>query len=114
MLRSMETLLVVVVVCLASARATRLLVMDTFPPVAVQRARVVARWGDGSWQAYLANCSWCAGMYVSGIVTGATWWAIDSLPVPALVWLAAAYVTGLLATVDETLSTVNEHLSNKE
>lgn len=94
---------VVALIALTSFRITRLLVKDEFPPIAVQRARVSARWGDDSWQAYLSQCPWCAGVYVSGLVTLVTWLAVD-LAVPFLVWGAAAAVTGLLASVDWALS----------
>lgn len=90
---------VVALVCLASYRITRLLVRDTFPPLAVQRARIGERWGDSSWQAYLASCSWCAGVYVSGAVTLATW-LIVGLAAPALVWGAAATIVGILGQLD--------------
>lgn len=100
--------LVVALVCLASYRATRLLARDAFPPLAVHRARVAARWGDDSWQAYLSECQWCAGVYVSGLVTLAAWLAVD-LPVPFLVWAAAATVTGVLAVLVEALDKIADH-----
>lgn len=90
-------MLVVALVLLTTYRVTRLLVRDEFPPIAVQRARVAERWGDVSWQAYLSQCSWCAGVYVSGLVTAAVWLVVG-LPVPFLVWGAGAAVTGLLAS----------------
>lgn len=90
-------MLVAVLVSLTSYRLTRLLVRDDFPPVAVQRARVAERWGDASWQAYLSQCSWCAGVWVSALVTAATWAAVG-LPTPPLVWGTAAAATGLLAS----------------
>jgi hypothetical protein len=89
-------------IALTSWRITRLLVQDQFPPIAVQRARVAARWGDNSWQAYLSQCPWCAGVYVSASVTAWTW-AIVGLRVPLLVWGAAAAVTGLLSSIDAAL-----------
>jgi hypothetical protein len=92
-----DAVLVVVLVALASYRITRLLVRDEFPPISVRRARIAERWGDESWQAYLSTCSWCAGVYVAGLVTLATW-AATGLPVPALVWASAAAVTGFLAS----------------
>ena len=85
-------------VALSSYRATRLLARDTFPPLAILRARVSERWGDDSWQAYLATCSWCLGVWVSAAITAATWWVVEDLAVPFLVWGAAAAVTGLLAS----------------
>jgi hypothetical protein len=84
-------------ISLTAYRLTRFLVRDSFPPLAVQRARIGERWGDRSWQAYLASCSWCAGVYVAGAVTLATDLLDQSVPLPVLVWGAAAAVTGLLA-----------------
>lgn len=90
---------VVALVCLTSYRLTRLLVRDEFPPIEVQRARVEARWGEHSWQAYLARCPWCMGVWASGAVTFATWLAVG-LTVPVLAWGAAAAVTGLLSALE--------------
>jgi hypothetical protein len=94
--------MVVALICLTAYRVTRLLVRDTFPPIAVQRARIAERWGDASWQAYLSTCSWCAGVWVAGLVTLGAWLASAhypyDVPVPVLVWAAAAAVTGLLAS----------------
>lgn len=90
------------VVTLAAYRVTRLLVRDQFPPIETQRARIAARWGDASWQAYLAQCPWCAGVYVSGIaVVLADWYT--SVPAPAAVWGAVAAGVGLLAAFDAWL-----------
>jgi hypothetical protein len=101
--------LVVALICLASFRLTRLIARDAFPPLAVQRARVAARWGDHSWQAYLSECQWCVGVYVSGLVTLAAWLLVDLLPVPLLVWAAAAAVTGVLAVLVEALDKIADH-----
>lgn len=93
--------MVVALVCLTAYRLTRLLARDSFPPIVVQRARVMERWGDDSWQAYLATCSWCMGVYVAGLVTLATWLLVD-LAVPFLVWGAAAAASGLLSSWERT------------
>lgn len=87
----------VVLVALTSYRLTRLLVRDEFPPISVLRARIAERKGDDSWQAYLSSCSWCAGVYVSGIVTGLTDLFVD-VPLPVLTWASAAAITGFLAS----------------
>jgi hypothetical protein len=98
----------IIAVGLTSFRLTRLLARDTFPPLAVQRARIAARWGSDSWQAYLSECQWCAGVYVSAAVTGAAWWVTDSLPMPAMVWGGAAAIVGVVAVVVEALDKVAE------
>lgn len=101
-----ETLLVALVV-LSVYRVTRLLVKDTFPPIAVARARVAERWGDDSWQAYLSSCSWCASPYVGGAVV-VTVDQVVGLPVPVLVWIAASAVTGFIAAYDDPTGIVEE------
>lgn len=88
---------------LTAYRITRLLVQDTFPPIEVQRARVAARWGDESWQAYLSRCPWCAvGVTVSAAVTLATDLA-TSVPLPVLTGVAVAALVGLMSSVDRAL-----------
>lgn len=101
--------LVFVLISLASYRVTRLVARDEFPPLAVQRERIAAKWPGDSWQVYLSRCSWCVGVYVSGIVTLLTWVVVD-LPVPLLWWLAAATVVGFVAETVEALSAVTEKL----
>jgi fatty acid desaturase len=88
--------LTVILISLSSYRLTRLFARDSFPPIAVRRARIAERRGDASWQAYLATCSWCLGVWIAALVTGATWWAVG-VPLPPLTWGAAAAVTGFLA-----------------
>jgi len=95
----MSTWLLVVLVGLASARLTRLLVLDALPPLAVARMRVRERWGDDSWQAYLAHCPWCVGVYVAAAVTAAAT-ACYGMPAPVLVWLTAAWLAGFLTVIE--------------
>lgn len=94
--------LLCVLIALTSYRLTRLVAQDEFPPIAVARERVAGRWGDESWQAYLSRCPWCVGVYASGLVTLAAWLVLD-LPVPFLVWGAAAAAVGFLARIDRAL-----------
>jgi hypothetical protein len=54
-----------VVDALASARLTRLVTTDTFPPAKAARKAVVARAGSGSSLAELVECAWCAGFWVT-------------------------------------------------
>jgi hypothetical protein len=98
----------IIAVGLTSYRLTRLLARDTFPPLAVQRARISGRWGRDSWQAYLSECQWCVGVYVSAAVTGAVWWVADGLPMPALVWAGAASIVGIVATIVEAFDKIAE------
>jgi len=87
-LAAVNVFLLLVLLTLAVARATRLLVADAFPPVARARSWVAAR---GDWQEYLTSCPWCMSVWVAGLVT----LAADvhyGLPAPLLVWPASAYV----------------------
>lgn len=92
--------LLLVAIALTSCRLTRLLTVDEFPPIKVQRMRVLDRWGPDSWQAYLSRCPWCMGVWMSGAVTAATWLALDGFPMPVLVWGAAAWASGFLVAVE--------------
>jgi hypothetical protein len=88
--------LVVVMLALTVARVTRLLVADTFPPIARPRERLIRFYGKGSWQAYLLNCPWCMSFYVALVGTVATLHAIGGLPAPVLVFGAVWWVGGWL------------------
>lgn len=91
---------------LASTYVTYVVTRSSFPPVESLRIAVFKRWGEGSWQAYLATCAWCAGFYVAGLVALGTDLTIDSLPAPVLVWLASAAVAGVLLTLTSALDRV--------
>lgn len=91
----MSAPLLVLLIALTAVRLTRLAARDTFPPVAAARERVVARWGAESWQAYLAECPWCLGVYLAGAVTlGADLTVSGGVPAPLLTWGAAAWLAG--------------------
>lgn len=93
--------LLVVLLCLATYRATRLLVVDEFPPIAATRDWITDKAGPYSSIAYLVHCPWCTGMYVAaGLVAGTDLLTDWSVPVPALLILVASGVTGLIATVE--------------
>lgn len=103
--------LVFVLLALSSYRATRLIARDEFPPLVVWRERIAARFPGDSWQAYLSRCSWCVGVYVSGILTLLTWLILDDgLPVPLLWWPAAATMVGVIAELVEVLGSATEKL----
>lgn len=97
--------LLVLLVCVATYRLTRLLALDEFPPTAWMRDRVERRFGADSSPAYLVHCPWCVSVYVGAAVVLATDAAVDGgLAVPALVWGAASAVSGLLAAVETALN----------
>lgn len=88
---------------LAAYRLTRLVVADTFPPVAALRDRIVTKHTTikpapapqtghveepDAW-AELVQCPWCCGFWCSLIVAAAHWCAFG-LPAPAFVVPALA------------------------
>lgn len=107
--------LLLALMSLATFRLTRLVVFDTFPPVAWVRTRLqharptvtrtVDVHQDGRiypgqieeywWLGELVGCLWCASAYISGGVTLIVW-AVYGLPAPVLIWLgvwgAGAYL----------------------
>jgi hypothetical protein len=85
----------------ATARLTRLLVADSFPPSAWVRARWVDWTNDGKW-APLVSCHWCASPYFAAVVFGSgylldwpTWWYVVTC------WLSASYAAGFIVERDE-------------
>lgn len=96
-------------VTLTSYRLSRLVVDDTFPPITWVRDRLtgddpaVARWRRvPRWVGDLVSCTWCASVWTSAGVTLLTWVWID-LPVPLLVWGAAAAGAAWLSHIEEYL-----------
>lgn len=97
-------LALLIVLGLATFRATRVVTGDAFPPAKAFRDGVSSRYGESSWQAYLVECAWCASIYVAAaFVFGYD--LADTLPgvgythvpVPFFVFLACSAVTGLVA-----------------
>lgn len=89
-LAAVSPLLLIALLALAAARVTRLLVADSFPPIAKARSWFAAH---GDWQDYLTGCPWCMGVWVAGALT----LAADvhyGLPAPLLVWPSVAYAAG--------------------
>lgn len=105
--------LLLVLLTLAVYRVTRLVVEDTFPPVAWVRDRltghewsigepyVVERWRRvPDWVGDLVSCCWCSSVWVSAGGTLLTWLVVG-LPVPWLVWPAVAAGAALLSHLEE-------------
>lgn len=92
---------VFVLVTLACASLTRLVVTDTL--LLGFRRWTVNRWGVDSWQATLVHCPWCASMWWA--VPLSIVWATSTLP---LLWwwlalpaaLTMRYLTGLLSRLE--------------
>lgn len=90
--------LLILLIALATYRATRFVTCDSFPPVRWARRRAVTRGPE--WLADLVTCPWCASAYVGAAVV----WATDlatSVPLPGLVWAGALVVAGLLGECDD-------------
>lgn len=95
---------------LATYRGTRLVVDDTFPPVAWVRTHVTGdeygrdRWRFvPMWVGDLVSCSWCASVWVAaGVVGLTTLWT--SVPLPLLTWAAVAAGAAWLAHLEEYLT----------
>lgn len=67
-----ELILVLALVTLASARVTRMIVVDKIgEPI---RTRIVKWRGETSALTYLVHCTWCTGMWVSATLVAAVWW----------------------------------------
>lgn len=86
---------------IASARLTRLLTQDAFPPLVKVRAWWDAKTEDSLWNPLL-HCHWCASPWVVALV-GAwgyftslhwTWWAFTA-------WLSISYLAAIIVHRDE-------------
>lgn len=85
---------------LAAARVTRLIVFDSYPPVAWLRAWWHKVTKDGKW-AMLVDCPYCASPYVAAVILLAGelshyhrwWWIVCG-------WLAASYVASIVVSYD--------------
>ena len=92
---------------LATYRLTRLVVHDTFPPIAWVRDRItgddpaVGRWrGVPNWVGALVSCTWCSSVWVSFGVTALAWVWIG-LPVPLLTGGAVAALSAIFAHLED-------------
>lgn len=78
-----------------SFRITRLVIADTFPPIARFRDWIISK-VDRDWFESLMDCGWCAGSYISVAVVAIAWFFIP-LHYPALYFFSVAALTGILA-----------------
>jgi len=81
---------------LAAFYITYVVTQSDFPPAEQLRAAVYRRWSQQSWQGYLVMCGWCVSAYASAVVVGGAA-AFSDVPLPVVVWLAVAAVSGWLA-----------------
>ncbi len=92
----MDSWLLVVLVVLATARLTKLIIDDyILEPV---RVWVNDHAGDGI--VYLIQCPWCVSIYVGAGVSVAAWaWRDQAWLIVALIALTASYLTGILELI---------------
>jgi hypothetical protein len=94
--------LAIIVGVLSVARTARLIVFDDFPPMIWARARILARFKEGSKWASILECPFCLSPYLTaGMIAWAmvsdlhwTWWVING-------WWAASYVAATYVAYDE-------------
>jgi hypothetical protein len=88
---------------LACYRLTRLVVKDSFPPIARPRAVLERRTLGTRTEAVgdLATCHWCASGWLSlGLIGGVDWYTDVSVPMPVVMWLAVWAVGALAAHLE--------------
>ena len=91
----------VVVGVVSTARMTRLLVADEWPPTVWLRIRWDTITHDGPW-GKLGHCPWCASPYIAAIILAWallsdlhwTWWVFNG-------WLAGSYAASWVVFHDE-------------
>lgn len=101
MIEILTFLLALVVGLLSSARLTRLITQDSFPPSAWFRAKWDKLTDDGDWS-ILMHCHWCLAPWVVipiGLWAWLTdfhvsWWVFNG-------WLAASYIAAGIVERDE-------------
>lgn len=93
-----------VVAIIGSARVTRLITHDSFPPIAWLRARyedhVSEDWGE------LVHCPWCMGPWVTLLCLGWFLWGLFWLPafcawILFWVWMSMSYLVSQYVHFDE-------------
>lgn len=90
----------VLVGVVASARLTRLLTQDTYPPAAWLRSWWEGRVGGSGWED-LATCPYCAAPYIV-LLNGGVGWLTDWHPVwwAFNIWLAVSYAASMVVIRD--------------
>lgn len=95
-----EIVAAAIVAIVSTARITRLVTQDTFPPSAWVRAKWEKVTHDGHW-APLVSCPWCFSVWASAFVLGWgllsnlhwTWWVFNG-------WMALAYLAAMVVVRD--------------
>ena len=92
----LHILAAIVVGILSSARLTRLLVRDTWPPSVWVRLKWAEITKDGEWSD-LVECPWCASQWITGAIMATAlvtdlhpvWWVFNG-------WMAASLIVALV------------------
>lgn len=85
---------------LAVARLTRLAVTDRL--TVAYRRWVATKYGPDSMAAYLAHCTWCTSAWVAlFVMPPAVLWPTSPYVMVPMSILAASYVVGLLARLED-------------
>lgn len=96
----MPGLLPFLLVLLATARLTKIVVSDKIGMPF--RNWVVSKSGEQGWFTFLVHCPWCAGFWIAAGVAP-LWWFFGTTPyfiIPCLA-LALSYATGLLSQLEQ-------------
>lgn len=95
-----EWIAAAVIAVLSSARITRLIIWDKYPPSAWVRSKWDALTNDGEWSV-LVHCGYCTAPYVALFTIGSGylsdwhlgWWLFNG-------WLAASYLAAIVVAYD--------------
>lgn len=100
----------VIVLIVGSARLTRVLVHDDFPPSVWVRMQWDRITNDGPWSK-LVHCWWCASAWITWIALG---WGVAGYFVPWIAWTWWVFWGGLAASYLATMVIVRDEPSDSE
>lgn len=98
----MGSVLVVVLLTLATARVTWLITEDALPLVSKPRDWISKKWPGGNLE-YLSQCWWCVSIYVAAGAAAFAHWAMDLFTIQEtlVLWPAFSFAAvGLMSIVD--------------
>jgi len=84
------------------ARTARLIAHDTFPPVAIVRERILARYAEESRWSVLWECQFCIAPYLTAGMIGWAWWSDLNMWWWLINgWWAASYAAAIVVSYDQ-------------